>query len=570
MIASDPMDSHFRSRAWLPSTSGQIRKLLRGGLVGLVVSLTTGCIVADPLYCSSNAECVQENSDGPALICHPNKHTCLPFKEGTCATNADCTSPTASRCLRSADENDGQCVPCLVGDANDKSCVSLLGNTAQCAEVGGVAQCIECRASIDCPSERPICDANKCRTCREHKDCEGELKCDGNVLCTDSMVCIRDGDLPEGNAGSCARNELSSSGRVIYAHNGNPNCSDVNPAYGYRFSEPVCSLTRALDIAQSMGRRYVRVLGSSYDPVTKPITFGTYSFIGAPGKNYPTMATMKGRGLLFNVQDDAVVTIEQLDMTEQNVNAAALSCVGNGSSKIPSFTLQRSMLRGSTTPAFPNALNPALLLTECNARIEQNIIGLTTMSEAMSATAAAHGVGIRINDQGTSTKTGYRIENNLIAGNVSAGVDVSPSLFPTPRFLAQFNTIAYNGRQTATRPGGLLCYSFRPPNPPTFGHNIFFGNMTISGSQLGFGSSCMFVNNVVGSSDTCTETGLRKFNPEFDDQFLLTDTAANRTCCIDQAMLTEGDSFPTLDVRYQLRPSGTAYDIGAFELQQAK
>ncbi len=564
------MDSLLRSRQWLRSSSEQIIKLLQSGLVGLVVSSTTGCIVADPLYCSSNAECVQENSDGPALICHPNKHTCLPFKEGTCTNNADCTSPTASRCQRSVDENDGQCVPCVVGDANDKSCVSLLGDSAQCAEVGGVAQCIECRTSIDCPSERPICDANKCRPCREHRDCEGELKCDGNVLCTDSMVCIREGDLPDGHAGSCARNDPSSSGRVIYAHNGNPNCSDVNPAYGYRFSEPVCSLGRAVDLAQSMSRRYVRVLGSNYDPVNKPIAFGTYSFIGAPGKNYPTMATMKGRGLLFDVQDDAAVTIEQLDMTEQNVNAIVLSCVGNSSMKIPSLTLQRSIVRGSTTPAFANALTPALRLTECNARIEQNIIGLTSLSDAMSSTAAAHGVGIRVSDQQMSTKTGYRIENNLIAGNVSTGIDVSPSISPTQRFLVQFNTIAYNGRQAATRAGGLLCYQFVPANRPMFSNNIFFGNMPFAGSQIASGSSCMFSNNVVGSGDTCPEPGLRKFSPEFDEQFALTDTTSNRACCIDQATPAQGDSFPILDVRYQARPSGASYDIGAFELQQAK
>lgn len=564
------MDAYLRSRAWLRSTSGPFRRLLCSGVVSVVVSFATGCIVTDPLYCSSNAECVQENSDGPALICHPNKHTCLPFQEGTCATNADCTSPSASRCQRGADDTDGQCMPCQVGNPNDKSCASLLGDSAQCAEVDGVAQCIECRANIDCPSDRPICDTNKCRTCREHKDCEGELKCDGNVLCTDSMVCIREGDLSDARAGSCARNESGSTGRVIYAHNGNPNCSDVNPAYGFRFSEPVCSLTRALDLVQSMSRRYVRVLGSSYDPVNKSIASGVMSFIGAPGKNYPTMATMKGRGLLFDVQDDAVVTIEQLDMTEQNVNAVALSCAGNLSMKIPTLNLLRSFVRGSTTPAFANALNPALRLTECNARIEQNVIGLTTVTESMSSTAAAHGVGIRVTDQQMSTKTGYRIENNLIAGNISTGIDVSTASAPTQRFLAQFNTIAYNGRQTATRAGGLLCYPFVPMNRPAFSNNIFFGNMPYSGSQIAFGPSCIFANNVVGSGDTCQEAGLRKFTPEFDEQFALSDTSANRTCCIDQATPAQGDSFPLLDVRYLTRPSGTSYDIGAFELQQSK
>ena len=60
---------------------------------------------------------------------HPNKHTCLPFQEGTCKPTRtvlhrcrqlpgrEQMTPTASR------------MPCQVGNPNDKSCASLLGDS---------------------------------------------------------------------------------------------------------------------------------------------------------------------------------------------------------------------------------------------------------------------------------------------------------------------------------------------------------------------------------------------------------------------------------------------------------
>ena len=565
MIASLQMDSYSRCRAWLSSSSGQVAWLLFCGLVSFAVSFTTSCIVVDPLYCSSNAECVQEGSSSPMQVCHPSKHTCVPFPMGTCFFDSDCTSPTASRC----DTTANKCVACRVGDPSDKSCESLgLGGKTQCIEVSGVAQCIECQANQDCPSDRPICDGSSCRACREHKDCEGTLNCEGGVTCTDSMVCIREGDLPEGRAGSCAWNGPGSTGRVVYAHNANAGCSDTDPAFGFRFNEPVCNLTRAFTLARDTGRRYIRVLGANYDPVNAPISYANFSFIGAPGKSYPTMATMKGRGLLFDVRDTGRLTIEQLDMTEQNVDTTALICTGNGIDKVAGLWLWRSIVRGSTTPAFLGASKPAISLNDCSTRIEQNIIGVTQLSEAtMPSMAPAHGGGISISDKGQNTKTGYNIENNLIAGNISTAIDLLSSL--SPRVLIRFNTVAYNGRQSSGRVGGISC---RPlvMSKAVVSNNIFFGNLTVAASQISYADGCAFADTVVGSADSCAEQGLRKNNPEFDANFALSDSTANRTCCIDQVTPAVGESYPLLDLRYLTRPSGKSYDIGAFELQQTK
>lgn len=569
------MDAYSGCRAWLRSSSGQFGWLLCSGLLGfaasiattLAVSFSSGCIVPDPLYCASSAECAQkqEASDGVMQVCHPSKHTCVPFPVGACFVDSDCTSPTASRC----DVGANHCVACRVGDSSDKSCAGLgLGAKTQCLEVAGVAQCIECQQNLDCSSDRPICDGGKCRGCKEHIDCEGTLNCEGGVTCTDSMVCIRDGDLPEGRAGSCAWNGPGSTGRIVYAHNTNASCSDTDPAFGFRFSEPVCNLTRAFTLARDTGRRYVRVLGTNYDPVNAPILYGNFSFIGAPSKNNPAIATMKGRGLLFDVQDTGRLTIEQLDMTEQNVDATALSCSGNGADKVPGLSLQRSILRGSTTPAFPNAGTAAIRLNECSARIEQSIIGVSRLSEAMSPSMVpAHGVGIRISDGTQSTKTSYYIENNLIAGNISTAIDLAGAIQPTQKFLIRFNTIAYNGRQPSPRVGGLRCTPMATPKPQV-SSNILFGNFTINASQIQLGEGCSFASNVVGSADSCAEPGLRKNNPEFDESFVLKDNPANRACCIDQAMPAMGETFPQLDLLFQTRPSGVSYDIGAFELKQ--
>ena len=406
-------------------------------------------------------------------VCHPSKHTCVPFPVGACFVDSDCTSPTASRC----DVGANHCVACRVGDSSDKSCAGLgLGAKTQCLEVAGVAQCIECQQNLDCSSDRPICD------------------------------------------GSCAWNGPGSTGRIVYAHNTNASCSDTDPAFGFRFSEPVCNLTRAFTLARDTGRRYVRVLGTNYDPVNAPILYGNFSFIGAPSKNNPAIATMKGRGLLFDVQDTGRLTIEQLDMTEQNVDATALSCSGNGADKVPGLSLQRSILRGSTTPAFPSAGTAAIRL-------------------------------------------------NLIAGNISTAIDLAGAIQPTQKFLIRFNTIAYNGRQPSPRVGGLRCTPMATPKPQV-SSNILFGNFTINASQIQLGEGCSFASNVVGSADSCAEPGLRKNNPEFDESFVLKDNPANRACCIDQAMPAMGETFPQLDLLFQPRPSGVSYDIGAFELKQ--
>ena len=285
----------------------------------------------------------------------------------------------------------------------------------------------------------------------------------------------------------------------------------------------------------------------------------------------PTPATDRvpvGAAVRHALLEPARLTIEQLDMTEQNVDTIALMCTGNGIDKVAGLWFWRSILRGSTTPVFPGAQKPAISLNDCSTRIEQNIIGVSQMSEAVTPSMApAHGGGISISDKGQNTKTGYNIENNLIAGNISTAVDLLSSL--SPKVLIRFNTIAYNGRQPSARVGGIQC---RPllMSKSVVNNNIFFGNLTVAASQISYADGCAFVDTVVGSADSCAEQGLRKNNPEFDANFALSDSAANRTCCIDQVTQPVGEIYPLLDLKYLTRPSGKSYDIGAFELQQIK
>lgn len=540
---------------------------LLAALVGFGAATVSSCVVPDPAYCSKNEECQgrPEASDGTMLVCHPAKHMCIPNKPGQCFKNEDCQNTKASRC----DLTTNQCTSCVVGDPTDTSCGSLgLGSMTKCLATPSGPQCIECQQHLDCPSERPICDGGSCRACREHNDCEGTLNCEGGVTCTDSMVCIRDGDLPEGRAGSCAWNGPGSTGRVVYAHNGNTACSDTDPAFGFRFTEPVCNLARAFAIARDTGRRYIRILGSNYDPLNTTILFGSYSFIGAPGKNYPTLATMKGRALLFDIRDTARVTIDQLDMTEQNVDAGAIACSGPGSDRIPGLTIQRSILRGSTPPSFANPTSSAINVNDCAVRIEQSIIGVSKLTDAMMPSAAtAHATAIRISDIWQSTKASYVLENNLIAGNTSMAVDLLNSDRLQQKLVMRFNTVAYNGRSNNGKVGGIRCAT-GPSVKPAISDNIIFGNSTVGASQIQFGEGCAFTDTVVGSADSCAEQGLRKNNPEFSDDFSLKDGPANRNCCLDQVSPASGDSFPSRDLILQSRPSGAKYDIGCYELQQ--
>lgn len=532
-------------------------------LFSVLFLFVASCVQPDPLYCLTDKDCVGKGEIDQVLICNTRQRACRVQEPNVCYKDSDCTSERLSRC----NMEDNRCAPCLIDDPTDKSCSGFWKNTnGQCADLEGIVKCVECKQNSDCPSERPICDYNSCRPCQEHSDCEGTLKCENGIVCTDSLVCIREGDLTEGLAGSCAANGISSTGRVVYVDNTDLGiCKDSDLNFGFDPSKPVCTTNRAYTIAQEKERRYIRIIGNNHNPIFSAISNGSYHFVGAPRKGKKQRAMLMGKNAFFDVTGDAKVTLDQIQIIETNVDTNVLKCSASDKEKTPELNVLRSNIRGNTPTSFPNPKMFAIDLSGCNVRITQSVIGKSTVAETLSNDAdGAHSKVIKTWDY-RDHPVRITIENNLIAGNTDVALSVGHAIEPGFQRI-RFNTIVYNGRASAGVPGTIYCIHDGIIAQVT--NNIIVGNRMNVDTQIVGGATCDFSDSTIGLVDSYRNVTLRRYDPVFSEDFTLQNTEANRRCCIDQLSPRFGEFFPTIDMANQPRPSGAKYDIGCFETQQ--
>ena len=557
---------------------------LRVGVLGCVVSaLVLGighsCISPDPEYCETRATCPYADTPmGPMqLFCHSTRHVCLLTGEGVCVKDEDC--PVA-RPHCNVDTN--ACLPCTVGDASDTSCARFLDRPlcGVASDGSGTTLCLACRNNLDCPSATPICDNQQCRKCAEHSDCEGELNCDDGNKCTDSMVCIGDGEVTPERAGSCAKN--GPSGRVVYVNNldaicpATPSVIPLPTPYGDQFATPQCNLDQGLAVAKQ-GRQFIRVVGKDLSAGLNLADGATYSVIGAARKSatnpdLATMATFSLRGSAFMLSGTGALTLDQLDITERNTDpTVVIDCSGSTTSAVPRLTLRRSILRGSVPPtALPNTLvKAAVRLNNCTTLLDRNVIGVSKVAELTTASAHAQGISI-VDSHRDDAATSYLIQNNLIAGNIGAAMNLMGTTGATPHFVIRFNSLIGNGRNTPTTSGAVLCDALA--STQEFSHSLVVLNSLSAApnnSQFLSPSSCGVKDVVVGTTE-----GSPLQLPEFihtaapvayDAQFRLLPTSLP---CIDQVTAGSGEILPATDIDGRKRPQGAKWDIGAAELKQ--
>ena len=535
-----------------------LRAALLGGILGgLAGGLSPSCVVPDPEYCATSAQCpTVDGPQGPVrLVCNTSRHVCM---SGSCGSDADCNDFAAPRC----DRLTSTCTSCRVDDVSDTSCAHFL-DRKQCISAGQGTLCAECQTNLDCPAATPICDNYQCRRCTAPSDCEGTLKCDDGVACTDSLVCIQQGDLPGDAAqelvGRCAQNGSGQNGRVIYVNNQTA-CSEGNQ--GNVYAMPLCSLYAGLMMATAQNRPYIRVVGKDLKPPNSTITEGNYLFVGAPTRDYPEIATVEGRGVLFTVKDSGSLTLDQLRLVEDQANTMLVQCVGVGS-LLPKLRLRNNLLLGATPPTATAVSAGAVNVANCDTILDGNIIGARTTAELSDPLAMVHGAGLVIGETTNNRSSSYLIQNNLIAGNAGFAVNLSGVNSDSAKFVFRFNTIVGNGRATQGTYGAVVCplgsYMME------FSHSIVSDNATFpGGSQFLFPGSCGLKDLVVGSSETGTDPLFKK-SPDFDPGFRLKAGAQNRDCCIDKVSPTAGETLPATDIDRRPRPQGTKWDIGAAE-----
>ena len=552
-------------------TQGWLRVGVLGCLIAaLGIGIGLSCVAADSEYCETRVQCPYADTPlGPMqLFCHSTRHVCLLTGEGVCVKDEDC-GVDRPHC----DVDTNACTPCRVGDATDKSCARFLDRPlcGTASDGSGTTLCLACRNNLDCPSATPICDSQQCRKCAAHSDCEGELHCDDGNRCIDSLVCIGEGEVSPERAGSCAQNGTSGGGRVVYVNNLDPICmppSTPPVTYGNQFATPLCNLESAFERAQAQSRRYIRVVGKKVLPLLKKVEDGAaYSFIGAPAKAYRDLATVEVQGLLFDVHGTSWLTLDQLDILERTANATVISCSGNTTGPAPRFTLRRSILRGSTTMEVIDPSQAAVAISNCTAVIDSNVIGVASLTDLTSATAAAHGQGLSIGDaRRKDPLTSYLIQNNLIAGNIGVAMDLQGTSGGTPSFVVRFNTIVGNGRNTPAQSGAVFCAM--NAKGQEFSHSIVWNNSLSAGehSQFFSASWCGVRDLVVGTGEAALNNPAFKYqSPQLDESLHL--IAGQNPCCIDQVTAGSGEILPALDLVGTKRPQGPKWDIGAFELR---
>jgi len=537
--------------------------ILGGGGLG------TSCVVPDPEYCANTEQCPSVATELGMMqqVCHPSRHVCVVSGPNTCLRNEDCTSDFKNpRC----DLATNSCVPCTVGD--NSSCAHFTERPL-CVKPSGATEtlCVACQTNSQCPKERPICDAQQCRKCSSHSDCEGEVRCDSGNLCTDSLVCIQEGDLNPDRAGQCAQNGPGSGGHVVYVNGSDMSqCGPMINATGSTLSSPLCNLDDGLEMAKLQGRHFIRAVGrtgSTLAGLNKSVTQGSYAFIGAPApsKGFPDMVTIQHRGLVFAVSGTGSVMVDRFNIHESNpIPDTALSCSGGPTA--PGLTLRNSILTGNI-PATTNTFTPAVFLSGCNVIIEGNIIGVTSFADVTSAAAMAHGVGINIIDNnGQSGLSSYLIQNNVIAGNASIGISIPFGTNPTSKFVLRFNTIYGNGRGLTSMTnsgGGVGC----PGNKVTeFSHSIIANNFKVGGSQVsGSNNNCGFKDIIVDAAESSADPAFTKVSSidvDLDSMFRLLPSAS---WAIDKVTPAAGETLPSQDVYRVARPQNGKWDIGASE-----
>lgn len=545
------------------------KRFLTGLSCSLLLALASGsgCVVEDPDYCSSDAVCVQNK--GSDYECSESQHTCVLRGPNSCKSNEQCKDLSLPLC----DVSMRKCVACKSSSAEGDAACARFADTPFCgSSMGGGTRCVACRESTDCPASAPICENQACRPCRSHGDCEGPRVCHDGTRCTDSLVCIGEGELGPGLAGRCALN--GDRGQVIYVRKAGCMAGTVG---GTTLDSPRCDIEQGYTTAVTQtNRTYIRVIGEKdtsgyYNAMALQILKGKFVFIGAPvmSQGILNRARIVSQGSSFKTRELGDVTIDGFDITLNLPTVSLLVCsVGTDATLVPTYTVRNSVLQGVTSPSNPGGAG-AIVAKHCNLRVYNNVIGVPNQMALMDSRLGAFNVGIALAsyDFDCDKEATAEIFNNIIAGNVWTGLDMTALQCPRWRISASFNTIVGNGRVLGSVGGIDGPLRRMPLVDVTIGQSLF-ANTLAGGSQFQNIDLLAWRGVIATMADSIVKPGISKADFDLDSNFRLNAQAAvNASCCIDQAIAGSGDKFPAFDLNGNPRPKGAGYDIGANEVK---
>ena len=425
-----------------------------------------------------------------------------------CRLPIDC--PDAARPLC----QDGVCRACTQITeikASDQACLSLGQPFLRICVRSGPrkGQCGECRASGECSDpQRPVCIDGLCRACQQHSECSE------SGVCNDGSGLI---DVPGVDVGHCVPSE-----QVVFVDVAR--CPSGGSGAVGSHEKPFCELSSAagkgplIAIAARMSGTYAAAAFSD----------GKRSVVVGPGRD--------GSALLSAVTATGMRTAVTLIDVALTGTGTALSCTAGA---------QLRLLRGSVVGSAASGG------TSIDAQ------GCDRLDISESKVARSKGAALRI---GSGTRS-YRIVSSLFYDN--AGPSAIRMAAGTAGLFVG-NTLINNGAQ-GTDGGAVFCEGSAALHDSLIVQNGRSLRTDGMGNPLGtqFLGSCV-LNNIVVGIDAAGVSGKGiPAIPDLDNLFQLRDTPNNEACCIDQALLCEGEA----DFFGNRRKQGERCDIGAHELR---
>jgi hypothetical protein len=426
-----------------------------------------------------------------------------------CVSSTSCAAPAMPIC----DSTTQSCRPCNSG-SDDTAC-AMHGAGLRCKISGtNAGQCTQCNVSADCAAAAPVCNPDgSCRKCKTHGECA-------------TGVCASDG--------TCA-----AASNILYVDNSDANCATGDGSSG----KPYCQMSDAVTNLGSHHFVHVAATATHYAGLSLgPSPMPSPYFVGGPFGAQPIVnATINDAGSLHCLELVANAGI--------NISVTFDGFQLNGDSS------------GTNTYCDGSAGSVAVTLKNCNLiggyRSVRLINCAGNLGESMFSSATDTGVSV----ENSST---WDLHNSFVF--LAAGIGVSAATAGS----FNFNTVAFNGGFTtgsvADFAGGVNCGAAMTLNSSIVINNQ--QNPHAGGTQ--FGGSCS-LSNVVTGTDTIGPTGklggtpvFRSTSGTYDLHLKVdnpTDTATNRTCCIDKV---PAGGF-SIDIDQDARPLGPAADVGGDE-----
>jgi hypothetical protein len=491
-------------------------------LAAAAVVAGAGCTRKNSEFCCTTADACARHGGDPE-----DKHPCSdPLKpycdnEGQYGEGRTCIAPPGEPCGPDGECEDPDTPICLEG-----LCVEC-GDPGDCsfsAPVCGALdhQCESCTDESECTgfADRPYCAGGACVGCRDGGDCQAES----------APVC----DTAQGMCRGCRQGSECASDVCDWIGGGCVGEADVlyvaSGAIGESCTreEPCGTVARAMEVAAG-GRNWIHLATGDYQE-TVDVNGGTVRVVAEQGAN------LRPGGIdapVFRVSGAADLRISGLRIHDAD---------GNGDG--PGDGVYCTNSGGSPTVV----LDQVVIERNDDQGVDANTCILTVTRSVL-----------RDNRRGglALDSVDFDITNNFILANgsgsaVSAGVLIDKN--PPSAGRLEHNTIVGNINPSGS-PSGIQCVLVG--SLLTFRNNIIYDNLG-SDTQVD-GDNCEHRYSVVGP-DPLTGVENIDVRPTFvsDTDFHLADGSSG----VDKAEASD----IAIDFDGQLRPGGTANDIGADEL----